>query len=134
MLKGLNPPITAALLAALAAALILGAFPAMAQENPGKVRERDTNIGNSGQMRTGQDERGNEVMEIKPKPKTQQEMPNMGPIYVIPQVNRGGSPAPVILPQAPAQSQPQAQPPVQQQMQPGQQFQPQVQPQVQPGQ
>jgi len=123
-MKELNLPAKVTVLAAVMASLLAGALPAMAQEE-GERERQDMNIGNSGQLRTGQDERGNEVMEIRPKPKTQQEMPNIGPVYVYPEVNTGRTPVyppgpRPRPPQTPSQVQPQGQPQGQQRIQPGQ--------------
>lgn len=90
----------------LAAAL---SAPALAQSGDDDDR-RDVTIGTTDRMRSGTNERGDNEMVIEKKPKRKQEMPNMGPIYVVPQVNTGRGPAPVVIPVTPPQQQPQGQP------------------------
>jgi hypothetical protein len=106
-------PCVAALLLAL-----LAAVPAWAQSGDGdEDSRRDVTIGNStsnsGGMRSGVNERGDNEMVIEPKPKKQQ-APDMGPIYVYPLVNQGGTPGvrpvPVPPPQAGPGRIPQGQP------------------------
>jgi hypothetical protein len=62
---------------------------------------------NSGGMRSDVNERGDNEMVIQPKPKKQQ-VPDMGPIYVYPLVNQGGTPGGRPMPVPPPQ--PQSQP------------------------
>jgi len=54
-----------------------------------------------GTLRAGPDEQGDNQMVIERKAKKPQEMPDMGPIYVVPQVNRGPGQTPVIIPVQP---------------------------------
>ena len=95
--------VTALLLAASLTA------PVMAQPEDDEDR-RDVTIGTTDRMRSGTNERGDNEMVIEKKPKRKQEMPNMGPMYVVPQVNTGRGPAPVVIPIPPPQAQPQGQP------------------------
>jgi len=55
-----------------------------------------------GTLRAGTNEQGDNEMVIEHKAKKPQVMPDMGPIYVVPQVNRGGGQAPVVIPVQPA--------------------------------
>jgi hypothetical protein len=70
----------------------------------------DETMGNPGQnTHTGVNSRGDEVMVIGREPQKKQDIPNMGPIYVMPQVNQGGGGKPPVIvpmipPQAPAQA------------------------------
>lgn len=115
----LKRPLTALLFGVVLAGpwCLAPAFRGLAQD--GEER-RDVNMKTPGSehMRIGPNERGDNEMVIERPPQKQQEMPNMGPIYVIPQVNRGPS-GPVVLPVPPPQAQPpqalppQAQPPQQ---------------------
>ncbi|WP_027189431.1 hypothetical protein [Fundidesulfovibrio putealis] len=79
-----------ALFLALAAAACAwyGAPAALAQDDD--EPRRDVTIGNPDRMRSGVNERGDNEMVIEAKPKRQQEVPELGPIYVIPQVNNQG--------------------------------------------
>jgi hypothetical protein len=85
----------------------LSVSPAFAKDEP---QQPDETMGNAGSnMRTGTNDRGDSVMVIERQPPKQQEMPTLGPIYVMPQVNQGGGAnPPVIIPVNP--SQPGAQP------------------------
>ncbi|WP_243358304.1 hypothetical protein [Fundidesulfovibrio terrae] len=96
--------------AALALALLMAA-PASAQSGDDDGRQ-DVTIGNPDRMRSGVNERGDNEMVIESKTKSQQQTPNIGPIYVVPQVNQGTDPAviPVPAPQAEPKRQPQGQP------------------------
>jgi len=66
----------------------------------------DETMGNPGRnTHTGVDSRGDEVMVIGREPQKKQDIPNLGPIYVLPQVNQGGgAKTPVVVPMAPAQT------------------------------
>jgi hypothetical protein len=90
--------------------LLAAALCAPAQAQSDDDDRRDVTIGNTDRMRSGTNERGDNEMVIEKKPKRKQEVPNMGPIYVVPQVNTGRGPAPVIIPVTPPQPQPQGQP------------------------
>ncbi len=105
------------LTAAVCTAWLTLPLPAFAQE---EREDNQMNIGNTGQLRTGQDERGNNVMSIEKKPQTKQEMPDIGPIYVYPEVNTGRRPGPGPRPPRTSQT-PQVQP---QQATPGSTAQP----------
>lgn len=85
------------------------AAPVQAQSGDDEDR-RDVTIGTTDRMRSGTNERGDNEMVIEKKPKRKQEMPDMGPIYVVPQVNTGRGPAPVVIPVPPREPQPQGQP------------------------
>jgi len=99
---------TAALLLALALAMLApGVQPILAQDDG---ERRDETMGTSDHMRTGTNERGDNVMVIERKPQKKQEMPNMGPMYVVPQVNQGGTNVPVVIPVTPPPTQPQPKP------------------------
>lgn len=75
-------------LALAAAACAWPVTPAQAQDDD--EPRRDVTIGNPDRMRSGVNERGDNEMVIEAKPKRQQEVPELGPIYVIPQVNNQG--------------------------------------------
>ena len=55
-----------------------------------------------GTLRAGPNEQGHNEMVIERKAKKPQEIPDMGPIYVVPQVNQGPGPNPVVIPGQPA--------------------------------
>jgi hypothetical protein len=94
------------LAAALIAALVCQAF---AQDDP---ERKDRSMGTGERMRVDANEQGDSTMTIQRKPKQQQQTPNTGPIYVVPQVNTGPGRAPVIIPMQPGQpGQPGQQPP-----------------------
>lgn len=78
-----------ALLLALAAAACAGASAPAALAQDDEPR-RDVTIGNPDRARSGVNERGDNEMVIEAKPKRKQEVPELGPIYVIPQVNNQG--------------------------------------------
>ena len=82
--------IRSALLLALAATAcsVADAPKALAQDDD--EPRRDVTIGNPDRMRSGTNERGDNEMVIEAKPKRKQEVPELGPIYVIPQVNNQG--------------------------------------------
>lgn len=98
--------------ALLAAASCAGVPSALAQEDD--EPRRDVTIGNPDRMRSGENERGDNEMVIESKPKRKQDVPDIGPIYVIPQVNNQGRgqgqviPVPVPTPQQGARPAPQA--------------------------
>jgi len=79
-----------ALLLALAAAACAGASAPAALAQGDDEPRRDVTIGNPDRMRSGVNERGDNEMVIEAKPKSKQEIPELGPIYVIPQVNNQG--------------------------------------------
>jgi len=97
--------------AALFLLAFLAATPAIAQSEDDGER-RDVTIGNPDRARTGVNERGDNEMVIEAKPKKQQQIPNVGPIYVVPQVNQSGT-GTVVVPVQPGQPQGPAQPPAQ---------------------
>lgn len=86
-----------------AAAVILVPSQAFSQQDQQDSQRQDESMGTTDRMHTGTNERGDSVMQVQPQPKTKQEMPNMGPIYVVPQVNQPGTSTGNILP-APATS------------------------------
>lgn len=86
------------LLLVVAATLILAPCPAYCQQNQSDDQRQDESMGTTDRSRIGTDERGDSVMQIQPKPKRKQEMPNMGPIYVVPQINQSGRQTGTILP------------------------------------
>ncbi|WP_156955703.1 hypothetical protein [Solidesulfovibrio alcoholivorans] len=110
------PPLAAALRAALPAfALVATAFlalpcrPAAADGMDGPSRygpppelppgsqsgddtpRKDIHMGTVDHMRMGRDEEGNEIMEIRPRPKPDQNQPQAGPFYIYPQVGLPGA-------------------------------------------
>lgn len=92
----------------LAAALIAAlACTASAQDDP---ERKDRSMGTGERMRVETNEQGDSTMTIQRKPKQQQQAPNVGPIYVVPQVNTGPGRAPVIIPMQPGAPPPQGQP------------------------
>lgn len=85
------------------AGLLLAAPPALADGMDGPSRygpppelppgppgddapRRDIHMGTVDHMRMGRDDEGNEVMEVRPRPKAQQNQPQVGPFYIYPQV------------------------------------------------
>ena len=52
---------------------------------------QDIHMGTVDHMRMGRDEEGNEVMEIRPRPKPEQNQPQAGPFYIYPQVGMPGA-------------------------------------------
>jgi hypothetical protein len=85
--KIIRPALLLMLVAATWAACA-GASAALAQDDD--EPRRDVTIGNPDRMRSGVNERGDNEMVIEAKPKRKQEVPELGPIYVIPQVNNQG--------------------------------------------
>lgn len=79
----------ALLLALAAAACAWPNTPAALAQDDDEPRQ-DVTIGNPDRMRSGVNERGDNEMVIEAKPKRKQEVPELGPIYVIPQVNNQG--------------------------------------------
>ncbi len=95
---------------AVAAVFILFAAPALADgldapappaPPPSETKKgdeaprQDFRMGTTDHMRMGRDEDGNRYMEVGPRPKTEQQTPNVGPIYVVPQFfGPGGAPGP----------------------------------------
>jgi len=104
-------PTAQALIALLALAAMLPCGPpsALAEDDDGR---QDVTIGNPDRQRSGVNERGDNEMVVEPKPRRKQQVPDMGPIYVVPQVNTGRGQAPVILP-VPQGPQPRQQGPAQ---------------------
>ncbi len=89
------------LLLAFAAAILLVPGPALCQQNQQDSPRQDETMGTTGtpgRVFTGTNERGDNVVQVQPAPKTTQEMPNVGPIYVVPQVNPSGTSQGTILP------------------------------------
>ncbi|GFK93575.1 hypothetical protein NNJEOMEG_01409 [Fundidesulfovibrio magnetotacticus] len=96
--------VAAVALAALAALAVPGAVRAQGERKDNTLSTRDfQNQDPQGTLRAGQNERGDNEMVIERKPKQPQQMPDMGPIYVVPQVNQGPRPPqpPVVLPVQP---------------------------------
>ncbi|MEA5089506.1 hypothetical protein [Solidesulfovibrio sp.] len=52
---------------------------------------QDIHMGTVDHMRMGRDEEGNEVMEIRPRPKPDQNQPQVGPFYIYPQIGLPGA-------------------------------------------
>jgi hypothetical protein len=52
---------------------------------------KDIHMGTVDHMRMGRDEEGNEVMEIRPRPKSDQNQPQVGPFFIYPQVGLPGA-------------------------------------------
>lgn len=53
---------------------------------PGDVPRRDYHMGTVDNMHMGRDADGNEIMEIGPRAKANEEQPQVGPFYIYPQV------------------------------------------------
>jgi|GEM_PF-1347957 len=51
---------------------------------------RDIHMGTVDHMRMGRDDEGNIIMEVRPRPKKVEQQPQMGPIYVYPQIGAPG--------------------------------------------
>jgi len=91
----------------LLAVLALAAFaplPAFSQQDRQDGQRQDESMTTGGGVHTGENARGDAVMDITP-PKRKQEMPEIGPIYVYPQVNQPGRPVNPVVPMPPAQRQ-----------------------------
>ncbi|EFL52224.1 conserved hypothetical protein [Solidesulfovibrio fructosivorans JJ]] len=51
---------------------------------------RDIHMGTVDHMRMGRDDEGNIIMEVRPRPKKIEQQPQVGPIYVYPQIGAPG--------------------------------------------
>ncbi len=60
-------------------------------EEEEEAPRRDIHIGTTDHMRMGRDEEGNQVMEIRPRPKKTEQQPQVGPFYIYPQIGSGSS-------------------------------------------
>ena len=60
--------------------------PADADDPP----RRDIHMGTVDHMRTGRDEEGNVLMEVRPRPKNPDQQPQVGPFYIYPQIGLPG--------------------------------------------
>jgi len=77
--------------------------PVGSAEDAEDAPRRDIHMGTVDHMRTGRDEDGNVIMEVRPRPKKTEEQPQAGPFYIYPQI---GVPGPMPMGGQPGQGMP----------------------------